>query len=105
WQALKNELIPRLVELRTLDPPQLYEQLRVFPGDAVAKPGIDGVVWDAYANTKQKPLCELFGIDRCPVPSGVAIGIFDTVEELIECVQRYDKQGDQCVKIKIQPGW
>src|SRR5437868_9423809 len=105
WQALKNELIPRLVELRTLDPPQLYEQLREFPGDAFAKAGVDGAVWDAYANTKQKPLCELFGIGRRPVPSGVAIGVFDTVEELIDRVQRYVKQGYQRVKIKIQPGW
>ena len=105
WQALKNELIPRLVELRTLDPPQLYEQLREFPGDAFAKAGVDGAVWDAYANTKRKPLCELFGIDRRPVPSGVAIGIFDTIEQLIDCVQRYVKQGYQRVKIKIQPGW
>jgi o-succinylbenzoate synthase len=105
WQALNTELIPRLVELRTLDPRQLYEQLREFPGDAFAKAGIDGAVWDAYASTKGVPLCNLFGIDRRPVPSGVAIGIFDTVEELTDRVQRYVKQGYRRVKIKIEPGW
>jgi len=35
----------------------------------------------------------------------VAIGIFDTLDELIERVQRYVGQGYQRVKIKIQPGW
>jgi len=105
WQVLNDELIPRLLELRTFDPRQLYEQLREMPGDPFAKAGIDGAVWDAYANTRRESLCNLFGIDRRPVPSGVAIGIFETVEELIERVQRYVEQGYRRVKIKIQPGW
>jgi o-succinylbenzoate synthase len=105
WQALNNKLIPRLVELRTLDARQLYQELREFPGDAFAKAGIDGAVWEAYANTKGVSLCNLFGMDRRAVPSGVAIGIFDTVEELTDRVQRYVKQGYRRVKIKIEPGW
>ena len=105
WRVLNEELIPRLFELRTVDPRQLYQQLRELPGDAFAKAGIDGAVWDAYANSKGMELCDLFGIDRRPVPSGVAIGIFDSVDELIECVQRYVGQGYQRVKIKIQPEW
>jgi O-succinylbenzoate synthase len=51
------------------------------------------------------PLCELFGIQPRAVPSGVAIGIFDTTEELLERVRRYVGEGYQRVKIKIQPGW
>ena len=105
WRVLNEELIPRLFELRTVDPRQLYQQLRELPGDAFAKAGIDGAVWDAYANSKGMALCDLFGIDRRPVPSGVAIGIFDSVDELIERVQRYVGQGYQRVKIKIQPEW
>lgn len=105
WQVLNVELIPRLLELRTFDPRQLYEQLRDMPGDPFAKAGIDGAAWDAYANTRRESLCDLFGIDRRPVPSGVAIGIFETVEELIERVKRYVEEGYRRVKIKIQPGW
>ena len=105
WRVLNEELIPRLFELRTVDPRQLYQQLRELPGDAFAKAGIDGAVWDADANSKGMALCDSFGIDRRPVPSGVAIGIFDSVDELIERVQRYVGQGYQRVKIKIQPEW
>src|SRR2546423_4099913 len=105
WQSLNEELIPRLLESGTFDPSQLYEQLRHWPGPTFAKAGIDGAVWDAYANTKGKPLCELFGIARRAVASGVAIGIFDTVDELLQRVQRYVAQGYRRVKIKIQPGW
>jgi O-succinylbenzoate synthase len=50
-------------------------------------------------------LCEVFGIERRAVPSGVAIGIFDTVADLLERVRQYVAEGYQRVKIKIQPGW
>jgi len=102
WRTLHDELIPRLFGLGRFDPYRLYEQL---PGEAFAKAGIDGAVWDAYARRKQVALCDLFGIGRRAVPSGVAIGIFDRVDELIERVERYTAQGYQRVKIKIQPGW
>jgi O-succinylbenzoate synthase len=105
WQSLNEELIPRLLESGTFDPNRLYEQLRLWPGSAFAKAGVDGAVWDAYANANRKALCELFGIDRRAVSSGVAIGIFDTVDELLERVQRYLAEGYRRVKIKIQPGW
>ena len=105
WQSLNEDLIPRLVELGTVDPGELYEQLRQWRGPKFAKAGVEGAVWDAYANTRRKPLCELFGIRRCPVPSGVAIGIFDTIDQLLERVQRYVAEGYRRVKIKIQPGW
>jgi o-succinylbenzoate synthase len=105
WQSLKKELIPRLLELGAFDPAQLYKQLRRLPAPAFAKAGVEGAVWDAFANTKQTALCDLFGIARRAVSSGVAIGIFDTVDELLERVQRYVAQGYRRVKIKIQPGW
>lgn len=105
WRALHDELVPRLFELGRFEPHRLYEQQRELTGDAFAKAGIDGAVWDAYARSKRIALCDLFGIARRAVPSGVAIGIFDTVDELIERVERYVGQGYQRVKIKIQPGW
>jgi O-succinylbenzoate synthase len=88
-----------------VDPATFFEALREQPVDQFAKAGIEGALWEAFANTRQRALCELFGIERRPVPSGVAIGIFGTVDELIERVYRYVSEGYQRVKIKIQPGW
>ena len=105
WQTLTRELIPWLLESGTVDPHQAYEQLRELPGDAFAKAGIDGALWDLYANSRSISLCKALGISEQSVPSGVAIGIFDSVEELIERVRSYAAQGYQRVKIKIQPGW
>jgi len=105
WTALRERLVPALLSAGQVKPATFFEVLRDQPVDPFAKAGIEGALWDSYANTRQRALCELFGIERRPVPSGVAIGIFETIDELIERVRRYVSEGYQRVKIKIQPAW
>ena len=105
WNVLREQLVPTLFSAGQIYPATFFEVLRDQPADPFAKAGIEGALWDAYANTRQRALYELFGIERRPVPSGVAIGIFETVDELIERVRRYIAEGYQRVKIKIQPAW
>jgi len=105
WTTLKNQFVPALLSLGHVDPARFHEFLRDQPGDQFSRAGIEGALWDAYAQTRGMALCELFAIERRAVPSGVAIGIFDTIEELIDRVRRYVREGYQRVKIKIQPGW
>lgn len=105
WAVLKDQFVPALLSLSDVDAGGFYEFLREQPGDQFSRAGIEGALWEAYANTRGMALCELFGIERRPVPSGVAIGIFDTTDELIDRVRRYVGEGYQRVKIKIQPGW
>lgn len=105
WDALTTHLVPKLFDFGQIDSIRLSEALRELPGGPFARAGLEGVVWDAYAKTKRTRLCELFGAQVRPIPSGVAIGIFDHIEELLERVGRYLDQGYQRVKIKIQPGW
>jgi O-succinylbenzoate synthase len=105
WQALTQELIPRFFESCPVDPYGAYQQLQELPGDAFTKAGIDGALWDLYAKARGVSLGTSLGIRPRVVPSGVAIGIFDTVDELLERVRLYNAQGYQRVKIKIAPGW
>lgn len=105
WTVLKDQLAPALLSLGRVDASRFHEFLREQPGDHFSRAGIEGAVWDAYASTQQMALSELFGIQPRAVPSGVAIGIFDSTDELIERVRRYVGEGYQRVKIKIQPGW
>jgi O-succinylbenzoate synthase len=105
WSTLKDQFIPALFSRGPIDPTQVHRLLGEYTGDAFARAGIEGACWDAYAQVRQIPLHELLGIERRPVPSGVAIGIFDTIDELIDRVRRYVIEGYQRVKIKIQPDW
>jgi o-succinylbenzoate synthase len=105
WQALLDQLIPTLLEQRDVQPHRFYEEMRELPGDAFAKAGLEGALLDAHAKSQGMSLCELLGITRRAVPSGVAIGIYDAVDELMERVRHYVDQGYQRVKIKIEPDW
>lgn len=105
WETLSGKLVPILFEDGELDPTRFYERLRELPGEPFAKAGLEGSLWDAYAQRAGVPLCELVGAHARPIPSGVAIGIYDQIEELIERVARFVDQGYQRIKIKIQPGW
>lgn len=105
WTILKDQFVPALLSLGEVDVGRFHEFLREQPGDQFSRAGIEGAVWDAYANTRGVALCELFGIEPRAVPSGVAIGIFETIDELLERVRHYVDQGYQRVKIKIKPGW
>lgn len=105
WAVLKEQFVPVLLSLGHVDPARFHEFLREQPGDQFSRAGIEGALWEAYAHTRGMALCELFGIQARAVPSGVAIGIFDTTDELLKRVQRYVADGYQRVKIKIQPGW
>jgi len=105
WQTLAQQLIPMLFELDAVEPREFYRRLHESPGEHFAKAGLEGALWDALAQTVGVPLCELLGAKARPVPSGVAIGIFDQIDELLERVEHYVSQGYRRVKIKIQPGW
>jgi O-succinylbenzoate synthase len=105
WAALSKRLIPQLLRDGAVDVENFYQRLRAQPGDAFAKAGLEGALWDAYAHTLGEPLCELLGGQARPVSSGVAIGIYDQLAELLERIERYTAEGYQRVKIKIEPGW
>lgn len=105
WRALRETLVPAALGAGEIDPAQFYLKLRGVAGEPFAKAGLEGALWDALAQTLGAPLCELLGGRARPVPSGVAVGIYDTVGELLERVGRYVAEGYRRVKIKIQPGW
>jgi o-succinylbenzoate synthase len=105
WDSLTKELIPHLFELGAVRPQDIYQELRKMTADAFARAGIEGALWDLYVNTQEISLCEALQIERRTIASGVAIGIFDSIEELLERVRLFAEQGYQRVKIKIQPDW
>ncbi len=105
WSSLTASLIPAVLSAGEVDVTRFYEKIRTQPSDPFAKAGIEGALWDAYAKTLGVPLCELLGAQARPIPSGVAIGIYDQVADLLERVDRYTAQGYRRVKIKIEPGW
>jgi o-succinylbenzoate synthase len=102
WQSLTQHLVPAIFSLGTQE---FHATLKTLNADCFAKAGIEGALWDAHAKSQNFSLMELLGARRQPIPSGVAIGIYDEIPDLLERVDRYNSQGYRRVKIKIEPGW
>jgi O-succinylbenzoate synthase len=105
WSVLVERLVPRLLEGGTTQLDALLELYQEVPGEPFAKAGLEGACWDVRARAAGRPLCELLGGRPRPIASGVAIGIYASVGELLERVERFVREGYQRVKIKIEPGW
>ena len=82
WEFLRSKAIPGLLERPLPDANQCFEWLSEFPGEPFAKAGVEGAVWDFWANRQGVPLYELLGGSRRPVPSGAAIGLMPTIDQM-----------------------
>ncbi len=76
-----------------------------FAGHPMAKAAIEMAVLDAELRAHGTNLHTLFGRHRDRVPSGVSVGIFPTIDELLAQVQGYVDDGYARIKLKIEPGW
>jgi len=105
WLVLKEFLIPQVFRKSVTEPLEFYEAVRIFKGHPMAKAGLELALWDLHAKHKGKALWEVYGGTKQEIPSGVSVGIQDTVEQLVERIGSFLDKGYQRIKIKIKPGW
>lgn len=105
WDCLTRELIPLLLKGRASSIEGVNALLDTVPGNAFAKAGLETAFWDLEAQRQNMPLWKLLGADRISVESGLAVGIYPTIRELLLAIERCLVEGYKRLKIKIQPGW
>ncbi len=105
WDTLVNDLIPDIFSRTIANPVQYADSLNRFKYECFARAGIEGAVWDLFASLLGTTIRELLGIPHHNIPSGLAVGMFDTVDALLERIEHYLRDGYRRIKIKIAPGW
>jgi len=105
WHVLEGFLVPLLLGLSFGDPREVTPALARVRGHLMAKAAMEMAVWDLHARQQGKPLWAVLGGSGRPVPSGVSIGIQDSLQELVDRVAAERAAGYQRIKIKIKPGW
>ena len=78
------------------------------PASRFAIAGVETALWDLVGQTRHAPIAELLGasveqIDR-GVESGLAVGLYPTIVELLKVIENHLAEGYRRVKIKIAPG-
>lgn len=105
WHVLKDFLIPLVFEKKISDPADYYAAARKYRGHPMAKAGLELALWDLKAKQMGLPLWKLYGGTQKEIPSGVSVGIEDSIPDLLKQVEGYLQEGYRRVKIKIKPGW
>jgi O-succinylbenzoate synthase len=105
WHIITGFLAPLVIGKTFEHPREVFPALKRVRGHNMAKAGVEMAAWDLYARTIGKPLSSVLGGTQKRIASGVSIGIQDSLEQLIEKIERELAAGYQRIKIKIKPGW
>ena len=94
--------LPIDTPIRAIDIARLLEPVK---GHRMAKGAIEAAVLDAQLRANGVSLATALGATRDRVPSGVSVGIMDTIDDLVRVVGGYLDDGYVRIKLKIEPGW
>ena len=106
----ERHLLPRLASSGPLTAGDVGRILAPIHGHPMAKGAIEAAVLDAQLRAAGRSFADLLGVattgDGTPrrIPSGVSVGIHDSVEDLLATVQGYVDEGYVRIKLKIEPG-
>ena len=104
WQELCTLIAPAIVN-RAFDSPAAWNRtLDLLACGNFTKAGVETAFWDLAAKSDGLPLHELLGGVRTEVESGLAVGLYDDVDDMLRTVDRYLADGYRRVKLKIEPG-
>lgn len=79
--------------------------LEPIVGHRMAKSALEMAILDAQLRAAGVSFADYLGVTRDRVPSGVSVGIQDSVPQLLDVVDGYLDEGYQRIKLKIKPGW
>lgn len=82
----------------------LEEELVRLTGNRFVRVAVETAAWEFVAQRRHVNLRQLFEIPDRPARSGVAIGLYSSVAELLDAIRRYDPYQYGHLKLKIKPG-
>jgi O-succinylbenzoate synthase len=105
WHLLRDYLIPWSLDGSWGTASDLADRFRPIRGHPMAKAAMENALWDIEAQEKGVSIARLLGGTLEEIPCGVSIGIQESVEVLLEKIERELAAGYQRIKIKVKPGW
>lgn len=105
WSFLSEQAVPRILDRRVFSSEALRKEFSGFHGEPFSLAGLDGALWDIATQQAGTAFLDRLGAKPTAVASGLAVGIYPTIDGLLDACTRYLRDGYRRLKIKIQPGW
>jgi len=103
-QELVERVLPALAGRSFASMAELEGALCELSPSAFVRVAVETAAWEMLARERGLALRDLFGIAGRAVPSGLAVGLYDTVEGLQAALARYRPRDYRRLKIKIKRG-
>jgi O-succinylbenzoate synthase len=104
-QVISRWLTPALTAVEDLTAETVAHRLRHVVGHPMAKAAVEMAVLDAQLRAAGQSFAHYLGGVRTTVPSGVSVGIQESIEQTLRVVDGYLDDGYVRIKLKIAPGW
>jgi O-succinylbenzoate synthase len=103
-QELVDRVLPALIGREFADIAHLETMLAGLTSSRFVRVALETAAWELLARKRDVSLQKLFGIDRRSIPSGLAIGLYSSPDELWHAIERYRYHDYLRLKIKIKRG-
>jgi o-succinylbenzoate synthase len=100
---LREVLIPLVLKAPIVHPKDVFTLFSSVRRNNMAKAALECAVWDLYAKQIDQPLAKVLGGTREVIAAGAVAGA-PTIEETVEQVSRFVRDGYERIKVKIAPG-
>jgi O-succinylbenzoate synthase len=71
----------------------------------MAKAALEGALLDAWLRAEKRSVADYLGATAREVRTGIALGMTDTIDELVEAAVSWCGRGHTALKLKVVPGW
>jgi o-succinylbenzoate synthase len=94
--VLQHHLVPRVLAGHAM------QEVR---GHHMAKAALEMAMVDARLRAEGRSVAEFLGATRTEVTTGIALGMADTVDDLVAQAKDWWGRGHRAFKLKVAPGW
>jgi O-succinylbenzoate synthase len=103
--VLQHHIVPRLWGESRISAIHVAGIVEPIRDHRMAKGALEAAVLDAQLRANDMSLASYLGSTSPSVPSGVSVGIAESIDALVETVGGYLDAGYVRIKLKIEPGW
>ncbi len=108
WNELAEAIAPSLLGRTISRTEDIGELAASWPAGRLAAAGAETALWDLLGQAHHATVAQLLGADEeqiaLGVPSGMALGLYPSIVELLEAIESHLVEGYRRIKIRIAPG-
>lgn len=108
WSELTGTIAPSLLGQSISRPEDIGALAGSWSAGRLAAAGAETALWDLLGQAHRATVAQLLGADEeqiaLGIPSGMALGLYPSIVELLESVESHLVEGYRRIKIRIAPG-